>query len=189
MKNEAAGIIAAIEDLKQIVTKSKGGDTINTSKIEALTTQLEQSNSLTSQQTSILKDVVEEARKPLIKENRHIIEIPSKGVISLLTVLLVAVVTLASALYFVSRPNYDQRDNDLKYRYIKMKGEASPTTISDLENLFELNRDNPKIEEMYNTVKAYEEAVHKQAVIDEQTRLKQQEPQLLNNEAAKLKNK
>ena len=39
-------------------------------------------------------------------------------------------------------------DNDLKYRYIKMKGEATPNEISELENIFELNRDNAGIEQI-----------------------------------------
>lgn len=55
---------------------------------------------------------------------------------------------LSSALYLATRPNYDRIDNDLKYRYIKMKGEALPERIAELEELFELNRDNAKIHQM-----------------------------------------
>lgn len=51
---------------------------------------------------------------------------------------------LSSALYFATRPNHDRIDNDLKYRYIKMKGDATPDRIAELEELFELNRDNAK---------------------------------------------
>ena len=72
-----------------------------------------------------------------------------------------AIVVLAVALYFVRQPNYERIDNDLKYRYIKMKGEASPKLIENLENIFELNRDNNKIRQMRKDVKAYEEAVRK----------------------------
>ena len=36
------------------------------------------------------------------------------------------IVVLAVALYIAKQPDYDRIDNDLKYRYIKMKGEASP---------------------------------------------------------------
>ncbi len=52
---------------------------------------------------------------------------------------------LSSALYFATLPNYDRIDNDLKYRYIKMKGEATPKRIAELEEIFEQNRDNAKI--------------------------------------------
>lgn len=60
---------------------------------------------------------------------------------------------LSPALYFATRPNHDRIDNDLKYRYIKMKGEAIPDFIAEMEELFELNRDNAKIRQMKKTLK------------------------------------
>ena len=80
---------------------------------------------------------------------------------------------LASALYFERRQNYDRTNNDLKYRYIRMKGEASPESISGLENLFEFNRDNGKIKQMRKDVETYEEAVRRQTALIEQARLKE----------------
>ena len=43
------------------------------------------------------------------------------------------------------------------------EGEASPESISWLENLFEFNRDNGKIKQMRKDVETYEEAVRRQA--------------------------
>ena len=63
---------------------------------------------------------------------------------------------LSSALYFATRPNHDRIDNDLKYRYIKMKGDATPDRIAELEELFELNRDNAKIRQMKKDVETFE---------------------------------
>ena len=60
---------------------------------------------------------------------------------------------LSPALYFATRPNHDRIDNDLKYRYIKMNGEATPDRIAELEELFELNRDNAKIRQKKKTLK------------------------------------
>ena len=37
------------------------------------------------------------------------------------------------------KPNQNRIDNDLKYRYIKMKGDASAEQIATLEDIFELN--------------------------------------------------
>ena len=71
------------------------------------------------------------------------------------------------------KPNQNRIDNDLKYRYIKMKGDASVEQIAALEDIFELNRDNKKIEQMREDVKTYEEAVRKQAALAEQARLKE----------------
>ena len=86
-------------------------------------------------------------------------------------VLMFVVITiagLASAYYFESRQNNVEADNSLKYRYIKMKGEATPKQISELEDIFDLNRDNAKIKQMREDVEAYEDAVRKQAALAEQ---------------------
>ena len=44
------------------------------------------------------------------------------------------------------KPNQNRIDNDLKYRYIKMKGDASAEQIATLEDIFELNRNTEAIE-------------------------------------------
>ena len=80
-------------------------------------------------------------------------------------------------------------DNDLKYRYIKMKGEATPNEISELENIFELNRDKAGIEQIREDVEAYEDAVRQQAALAEQARLKEQAAKELENKATSIKDK
>ena len=94
-----------------------------------------------------------------------------------------------SAIYFLSRPNV-QRDNDaLKYRYIKMKGNASPEQIASLEEIFELNRNNEAINQMREDVETYEEAVRKQATLAEQARLKEQAAKEQESKAQSIKAK
>ncbi len=94
-----------------------------------------------------------------------------------------------AALYYTTRPDYDRMDNDLKYRYIKMKGEACSKQIEELENLFELNRDNIRIKQMRADVEAYEDAVKKQAALTEQARLKEQAAKEQDNKAKSIKGK
>lgn len=96
---------------------------------------------------------------------------------------------LGSALYFNIRPNYDRVDNDLKYRYIKMKGEATPKRISELENFFEINRDNAKIRKLRKDIEEYERAFKAKATLDEQARLRQFESKKLENKVESVKNK
>lgn len=60
-----------------------------------------------------------------------------------------------------------------------MKGETSPERISELENLFEINRDNSKIRQMSKDVENYERAVKEKATLDEQARLRQLEAEKL----------
>lgn len=92
-------------------------------------------------------------------------------------------------LYVEWRLDRGRYDNDLKYRYVLMKGEASPKRLSELEELFETERDQRRIDSMRRDVEKYERLVRKRAALDEQARLKAQEAEQLNRDAAKLKNR
>lgn len=87
------------------------------------------------------------------------------------------------------KPNQREEDNDLKYRYIKMKGDASAEQIATLEDIFELNRNNEAINQMLEDVETYEEAVRKQAALAEQARLKEQAAKEQESKAKSIKNK
>ena len=89
----------------------------------------------------------------------------------------------------LEKPNQNRIDNDLKFRYIKMKGDASAEQIATLEDIFELNRDNQKIEQMREDVEIYEEAVRKQAALAEQARLKEQAAKEQESKAKSIKAK
>lgn len=90
---------------------------------------------------------------------------------------------------FSVRTDNAQADNDLKYRYIKMKGEATPEQLVELENLFGPNRDNERIRQMHEDVEDYEEAVQRQTTLTEQARLKEQAARELDSKAKFIKDK
>ena len=100
-----------------------------------------------------------------------------------------AIMALSVALYFSTRTNNEQADNDLKYRYVKMKGETTPEQLVDLENLFGPNRDTERIRQMRKDVEAYEEAVRRQATLTEQARMKEQAARELDSKAKSIKDK
>ena len=105
-------------------------------------------------------------------------------------ILLVTYSIVVSVAFYIEKwPDNDRMDNDLKYRYIKMKGEATPNEISELENIFELNRDNAGIEQIREDVEVYEDAVRKQAALTEQVRLKEQAAKELDSKAKSIKSK
>ena len=106
-----------------------------------------------------------------------------------MTGMMSAIVLLCTMLYWTIRPNYDRIDNDLKYRYIKMKGEALPDRITELEEIFELHRDNTKIREMKKDVEEYEQTIKRKVQLEEQARRKEREANRLNENASRLKNK
>lgn len=99
----------------------------------------------------------------------------------------VVIVVLSVGLYLKWRPDRGRYDNDLKYRYVLMKGEASSKRLSELEELFETERDQRRIDSMRSDVEKYEKLVRRRAALDEQARLKAQEAEQLKRDAAKLK--
>ena len=126
---------------------------------------------------------------PRIVQHRISLAIESKGVFWAMIGMMATIVLLCTMLYWTIKPNYDRIDNDLKYRYIKMKGEALPDRIAELEEIFELNRDNAKIREMKKDVEEYERTIRRKVQLEEQARLKEREANRLNENASRLKNK
>ena len=124
-----------------------------------------------------------------INEKRHSFVLYTKESWILLSMFIILLAAGASAIYHLSRPNVQRDDDALKYRYIKMKGDASTEQIATLEDIFELNRDNQKIEQMREDVETYEEAVRKQAALAEQARLKEQAAKEQESKAKSIKAK
>lgn len=143
----------------------------------------------TEELKSLLRTTDENIKSGIYNENHHSFSIDSPFIFWGFSGMFATIVVLAVALYFAKQPDYNRMDNDLKYRYIKMKGEASPNRIENLENIFELNRDNNKIRQMRKDVEAYEEAVRKRAALAEQARLKEQEAKEQENKAKSIKGK
>ena len=124
-----------------------------------------------------------------INEKRHSFALYTKESWILLTMFISVVAVSISAIYHLSRPNVQRDDDALKYRYIKMKGDASAEQIATLEDIFELNRNTEAIEQMREDVENYEEAVRKQAALAEQARLKDQAAKEQESKAKSIKDK
>ncbi|WP_289641599.1 hypothetical protein [uncultured Alistipes sp.] len=124
---------------------------------------------------------------PRITQHRISLAIESKGVFWAMIGMMATIVLLCTMLYWTAKPNYDRIDNDLKYRYIKMKGEATSDRIAELEEIFELHRDNAKIREMKKDVETFEKVVKQKAVHDEQVRLNEQAAKHFEQQLKKIK--
>ena len=122
--------------------------------------------------------------------NHHFsLSIESPYIFGSFSVMFAAIVALSVALYFSARTDNVRADNDLKYRYVKMKGEATPEQLVELEKLFGPNRNNERIGQMREDVEAYEEAVRRKATLTEQARLKEQAARELDSKAKSIKDK
>lgn len=155
---------------------------------------IEQSNikaqiGIDSLQTSVDATEIPEELPPRIVYHRISLAIESKGVFWTMIGMMSAIVLLCTLLYWTAQPNYDRIDNDLKYRYIKMKGEALPDRIAELEEIFELHRDNAKIREMKKDVEEYERTIRRKVQLEEQARRKEREAEHLTDKANSIKKK
>ncbi len=126
---------------------------------------------------------------PRIVQHKISLAIESKGIFWAMIGMMTAIVLLCTMLYWATKPNYDRIDNDLKYRYIKMKGEAQPDRIAELEEIFELNRDNAKIREMKKDVEEYERTIRRKVQLEEQARRKEREAEHLTDKANSITKK
>lgn len=138
---------------------------------------------------SLLRAADEHIKDGVYYEKHHSFSIDSPVIFWGFSGMFAMIVVLAVALYFAKQSDYSRINNDLKYRYIKMKGEISPNGISELENIFELNRDNDKIRQMCKDVETYEDAVRKRAALAEQARLKEQAAKEQEDKAKSIKSK
>ena len=138
-------------------------------------------------------DTNDTIRKNAVKTsniNHHFsLSIKSPYILGSFSVMFATIVILSVALYFSVRTDNVQVDNDLKYRYVKMKGEATPEQLVELENLFGPNRNNGQIRQIREDVEAYEETIQRKAALTEQARLKDQAARELDSKAKSIKDK
>ena len=172
---------------KKISTQQDTSSQLDVEKFEQLAGQMQDNNTSTTEAISKMSEVIEQARQPIIKQHKFTVDIVSKSAFSLFMGMTISILILSISLFKALEPNFAHRDNDLKYRYIKMKGEATAEEIAELENIFESNRDNTKIRQMHKDVDKYEETIRKQTILKEQARLKQLEIESLGNEVKLIK--
>ena len=98
---------------------------------------------------------------------------------------IVCLVSLALNIRFAERMQRLQ-DNDIKYRYLLMKGKAEGSDINLLEMNFSRERDNAFIQSLTDTVTGFEYRSRKQAEALERARLLDEQAKQLKEQADKL---
>ena len=180
-----SAISESVRDVKAIVNKSQSSGEVLNSLAELKQIQEQKSDEVKSL-VQKLKRTIEDG---VHNFKHHRIGFETPFVIWTIVIETVLILGLFTWIIISEKPNQDRIDNDLKYRYIKMKGDASAEQIATLEDIFELNRDNQKIEQMREDVETYEEAVRKQAALAEQARLKEQAAKEQESKAKSIKAK
>ena len=174
-----------VKDAKSVIVKAQPSTEILNSLNEIKTIQEQKSDEV---KTLIqkLKTTIEDG---VHNFKHHRIGFETPFVFWTIVIETMLILGLFTWIIISEKPNQDRIDNDLKYRYIKMKGDASAEQIATLEDIFELNRDAQKIEQMREDVETYEEAVRKQAALAEQARLKEQAAKEQESKAKSIKAK
>ena len=156
-------IYTLFEEIKEII-KSKGSnntevkqeiDMPDLSAITALSDKLDRA--------------IEQVSKPIKTEHHHVFSFASsKTFISVLVLGAICIISLFTVI-FKQKEADSLKDNDLKYRYIQMVGEASPSLLTNLDSIFEYRLDSMKI--IRKEVVAYEKAVIERAKRLEKARI------------------
>jgi hypothetical protein len=174
MKNiDVNEIYTLFEEIRELV---KAGNTNNTaSQPEIELPDLSAINELSYK----LDETIKEIRKPVKTEYHHIFSIASGkvffGVIAISIVLLISLFVI----YHQRKEIITYRDNDLKYRYIRVQGKVISEDFSIFDSLFYFNRDGKKIKELRKYVEAFEENVKQRArIIEQEERLKAEKERL-----------
>lgn len=98
---------------------------------------------------------------------------------------IICIISLILNIRFTERMQRLQ-DNDIKYRYILMKGKADGSSLDLLETKFSRERDNAFIRSLTDSVKGFEYRSRKQAEALERARLLNEQAEQLKEEADKL---
>ena len=183
LNSNFSAISESVRDIKSIVNKSQSSSDVLNSLTEIKTIQEQKSDEVKTLVQKLKKTIEEGVHN--FKHHRIGFETPF--VCWTIVIETVLILGLFTWIVISEKPNQNRIDNDLKYRYIKMKGDASAEQIATLEEIFELNRNTEAIEQMREDVETYEEAVRKQAALAEQARLKEQAAKEQESKAKSIK--
>lgn len=193
-KNNQSGDNDLSQRVEQIIHSEQEQQRAIITQLAGRLESIEQSNIKTQAGIDSLQSAVDAIEipaelPPRIVQHRISLAIESKGVFWAITGMMTAIVLLCTMLYWTAKPNYGRIDNDLKYRYLKMKGEATPERIAELEEIFELHRDAAKIRRMKKDIQEYERTIQRKVQLEEQARRKQREAEKLNGKLQILERK
>ncbi len=135
--------------------------------------------------TEKLDRVDEKLNLPL--KHHHTIDFMSNWA---LIALILAVGALFASLWIIDNQRKTLagfRDNDLKYRYIQMRGEATPNDILQLRETFEFNRNPDNIKLIRRQVERYEQLIQQQVENEARAKLNDEHAKQLKQEAETVK--
>ena len=137
---------------------------------------------------------VEAAAKPEnlpLQEHRHTYTLDLKSSKTFLTMfaMLGCIFLQIAVIYQIARNNQQLAANDLKYRYVKMRGEIKEKELMELETIFRDEQHTAIRDTVRNQVERYEEGVRRRAEQLEQASIKERKAYKLLQDAEHLRKK
>ena len=151
-----------------------------------------------TQQTHTLIEQVGQAVEALkrpdtlpVQEHRHTytLDISSSKTFLTMFVMLGCIFLQGAFIYRISENNRLLAANDLKYRYVKMRGEIKEKELMELETIFRDKQHTAMRDTVRNQVERYEEAVRRRAEQLEQASIKERKAYKLLQDAEHLRKK
>ena len=151
-----------------------------------------------TQQTHTLIEQVGQAVEALkrpdtlpVQEHRHTytLDISSSKTFLTMFVMLGCIFLQGAFIYRISENNRLLAANDLKYRYVKMRGEIKEKELMELETIFRDKQHTAMRDTVRNQVERYEEAVRRRAEQLERAASKERKAKKLLDYAAQLRGK
>ena len=126
-----------------------------------------------------------------VQEHRHTytLDIKSSKTALVIFVMAVIIALLIGFIYRISVSNQQLAANDLKYRYVKMRGEIKEKELMELETIFRDKQHTAMRDTVRNQVERYEEAVRRRAEQLEQASIKERKAYKLLQDAEHLRKK
>lgn len=123
------------------------------------------------------------------QEHRHTytLDISSSKTFLMMFVMLGCIFLQAAFIYRISENNRLLAMNDLKYRYVKMRGEIEEKGLAELETVFRDEQYRNLRDTVRNQVERYEEAVRRRAEQLERATVKERKAEQLLQDAALLR--
>ena len=151
-----------------------------------------------TQQTHTLIEQVGQAVEALkrpdtlpVQEHRHTytLDISSSKTFLTMFVMLGCIFLQGAFIYRISENNRLLAANDLKYRYVKMRGEIKEKELMELETIFRDKQHTAMRDTVRNQVERYKEAVRRRAEQLERAASKERKAKKLLDDAAQLRGK
>ncbi|MBD8387934.1 hypothetical protein [Dysgonomonas sp. BGC7] len=190
--SDISTVSAMFEEIKQYLKK------LDAKTSEQKNTQPTSANGLDKVDITELKEVISHSEDKIIsaieglktcfrnekRKTELIISLDPKSTPGALAItgLVMLLIIVLSLFYKQWEQNEKLKDNDLKYRYVSMKGEITTDKIDWLEGSFPNNKDSIKAK-----VLEYEDAVQKQSKAIKRKNLNDEEMKNLNQKIDKLK--